>query len=111
MTSYPYVYGNELIDDCIEKLKDYSENSIPVLDNDNKLLGVITSQSIVELLLGEMGEDYAMFAGLTAEEDLKEPLRESLKKRLPWLLVLLCLFDQYSMNCGAWYWLISFSNE
>ena len=35
-TSYPYVYGNELIDDCIEKLKDYSENSIPVLDNDNK---------------------------------------------------------------------------
>ena len=38
-----------------------------------------------------MGEDYAMFAGLTAEEDLKEPLRESLKKRLPWLLVLLGL--------------------
>ena len=25
VTSYPYVYGNELIDDCIEKLKDYSE--------------------------------------------------------------------------------------
>ena len=86
VTSYPYVYGNELIDDCIEKLKDYSENSIPVLDNDNKLLGVITSQSIVELVDDEMGEDYAMFAGLTAEEDLKEPLRESLKKRLPWLL-------------------------
>ena len=77
VTSYPYVYGNELIDDCIEKLKDYSENSIPVLDNDNKLLGVITSQSIVELVDDEMGEDYAMFAGLTAEEDLKEPLRES----------------------------------
>ena len=32
-----------------------------------------------------------MFAGLTAEEDLKEPLRESIKKRLPWLLVLLGL--------------------
>ena len=30
-----------------------------------------------------MGEDYAKFAGLTAEEDLKEPLKESLKKRLP----------------------------
>ena len=91
VTSYPYVYGNELIDDCIEKLKDYSENSIPVLDNDNKLLGVITSQSIVELVDDEMGEDYAKLAGLTAEEDLKEPLRESLKKRLPWLLVLLGL--------------------
>ena len=33
VTSYPYVYGQEQIDDCIEKLKDYSENSIPVLDN------------------------------------------------------------------------------
>ena len=91
VTSYPYVYGHELIDDCIEKLKDYSEDSIPVLNNNNKLLGVITSQSIVSLVDDEMGEDYAMFAGLTAEEDLKEPLRESIKKRLPWLLVLLGL--------------------
>ena len=82
-TSYPYVYGNELIDDCIERLK--------VLDNDNKLLGVITSQSMVDLVDDEMGEDYAKFAGLTAEEDLNEPLRESIKKRLPWLLVLLGL--------------------
>ena len=87
VTSYPYVYGHELIDDCIEKLKDYSEDSIPVLNNYNKLLGVITSQSIVDLVDDEMGEDYAKFAGLTAEEDLKEPLRESIKKRLPWLLV------------------------
>ncbi len=91
VTSYPYVYGHELIDDCIEKLKDYSEDSIPVLDNNNKLLGIITSQSIVDLVDDEMGEDYAKFAGLTAEEDLKEPLKESLKKRLPWLLVLLGL--------------------
>ncbi len=90
-TSFPYVYANEQIDDCIEKLKDYSESSIPVLDNSNKMLGVITSQSIIEVVDDEMGEDYAMLAGLTAEEDLNEPLLESMKKRLPWLLVLLCL--------------------
>ena len=100
VTSYPYVYGHELIDDCIEKLKDYSENSIPILDNDNKLLGVITSQSIVDLVDDEMGEDYAMFAGLTAEEDLKEPLKESMKKRLPWLLVLLALGTVVSSVVG-----------
>ena len=101
VTSYPYVYGHELIDDCIEKLKDYSENSIPILDNDNKLLGVITSQSIVDLVDDEMGEDYAMFAGLTAEEDLKEPLKESMKKRLPWLLVLLALGTVVSSVVGV----------
>ena len=91
VTSYPYVYGTALIDDCIEDLKDYSEDSIPVLDNDNRLIGVITSANIVDLVDDEMGEDYAKLAGLTAEEDLKEPLKESMKKRLPWLIVLLGL--------------------
>ena len=107
VTSYPYVYGHELIDDCIEKLKDYSENSIPILDNDNKLLGVITSQSIVDLVDDEMGEDYAMFAGLTAEEDLKEPLKESMKKRLPWLLVLLALGTVISSVVGVFEQVVS----
>ena len=107
VTSYPYVYGHELIDDCIEKLKDYSENSIPILDNDNKLLVVITSQSIVDLVDDEMGEDYAMFAGLTAEEDLKEPLKESMKKRLPWLLVLLALGTVVSSVVGVFEQVVS----
>ena len=107
VTSYPYVYGHELIDDCIEKLKDYSENSIPILDNDNKLLGVIPSKSIVDLVDDEMGEDYAMFAGLTAEEDLKEPLKESMKKRLPWLLVLLALGTVVSSVVGVFEQVVS----
>ena len=107
VTSYPYVYGHELIDDCIEKLKDYSENSIPILDNDNKLLGVITSQSIVDLVDDEMGEDYAKLAGLTSEEDLKEPLKESMKKRLPWLLVLLALGTVVSSVVGVFEQVVS----
>ena len=86
-TSYPYVYAEEDIDE----LKAYSEDSIPVLDNDNRFLGVITSSNIIDLVDDEMGEDYAMLAGLTAEEDLKEPLKESMKKRMPWLIVLLGL--------------------
>ena len=91
MTSYPYVYATEQIDDCLGRIKDYSEDSIPVLDSDNKLVGVLTSQNIMELVDDEMGEDYAKLAGLSAEEDLKEPLKESIKKRLPWLVVLLGL--------------------
>lgn len=90
-TSFPYVYANETIDDCIEHLKDYSEGSIPVLDNANKLLGVITAQNLIEVVDTEMGEDYARLAGLTAEEDLNETLKQSMVKRLPWLLTLLVL--------------------
>ena len=90
-TSYPYVYAKETIDECFDRVRDYSEDSIPVLDYDKKILGVITAQDIVEVVDEEMGEDYARLAGLTAEEDLNEPLIESMKKRIPWLLVLLLL--------------------
>ena len=91
VTSYPFVYAKEDIDDCIEWIKDYSEDSIPALDENNRLLGVITAQDIVKVVDDEMGEDYAKLGGLTAEEDLKEPLLESSKKRLPWLVILLFL--------------------
>lgn len=91
VTSYPYVYAHEMVDDCIERIKDYSEDSIPVLDNNNKLLGVVTSQDIVEIVDDEMSEDYARFAGLSAEEDLNESLGMSIKKRLPWLCILMVL--------------------
>ena len=56
-TSYPYVYAEEKTGECIEELKDYSEDSIPVLSNDNKILGVITAQDLVEAVDEEMGDD------------------------------------------------------
>lgn len=90
-TSYPYVYAEERTEECIEELKDYSEDSIPVLDNANKLIGVITAQDIVEAVDEEMGDDYAKLAGLTSEEDLNEPFIDSVKKRMPWLILLLFL--------------------
>lgn len=90
-TSYPYVTDHEKIDDCIEQIKDYAEDSIPVLTEDKQLIGVITAQDLVEVVDDAMGEDYAKLAGLTAEEDLEETTAESMKKRLPWLIILLFL--------------------
>lgn len=91
MSSYPYVYADELIEDCIERLKEYSEDSIPVLDRENKLSGVLTANDIANLADKEICEDYAKLAGLPSEEDLHEPLGQSVKKRLPWLTVLMVL--------------------
>lgn len=91
MTSYPYVYANELIEDSIERIKDYSEDSIPVLDADNKLRGVLTAQDLTQLVEDEIGDDYAKLGGLIAEETLQEPLIKSIGKRLPWLIVLFAL--------------------
>lgn len=90
-TSYPYVRAHEKISECIERLKDYAEDSIPVLSEQGNILGVITAYDIVEAVDEEMGEDYAKLAGLTAEEDLEETTFQSMKKRLPWLIILLFL--------------------
>lgn len=91
ITEYPFVHAHETISDCIEELKAYAEDSIPVLNDSNKLIGVITSQDIVEAVDDEMGDDYAKLAGLSEEEDIDESLFKSIKKRLPWLAILLFL--------------------
>ena len=62
-----------------------------LLPQEHLLIGVITAVDIVEAVDEEMGDDYAKLAGLTAEEDLKETTAQSMKKRLPWLIILLFL--------------------
>lgn len=99
--AYPYVLDHEQISDCIEQIKDYAEDSIPVLREDGHIVGIITAQDIVEVVDDEMGEDYAKLAGLTAEEDLNETTSDSMKKRLPWLITLLFLGMGVSSVVGA----------
>ena len=89
--SAPFLYAKEKVADCIERIKGYAEDSLPVLDENDKILGIITASDVVEVVDEELGEDYAKLAGLTAEEDLKERTFTSMRKRLPWLIVLLFL--------------------
>jgi magnesium transporter len=88
---FPFVYANEKISDCVQIIEDYEEASIPVLSKDKKILGVVTASDIAEVIGDELGDDYAKLGGLSAEEDLDEPLSQSIKKRLPWLVLLLFL--------------------
>lgn len=99
--SYPYLLDHEKIADSIEKIKDYAEDSLPVLNGKRELIGILTAQDVIEAVDDEMGEDYAKLAGLTAEEDLKETTLESMKKRMPWLIVLLFLGMGVSTVVGA----------
>ena len=66
--SYPFVYDREEITDAaIDTLADYSEDSIPVLNKDNEIMGVITAGDIVEFI----HED--------EEEEIKEKKEEGRK--------------------------------
>ena len=99
--SYPYVNAHENISECIERIRDYTEDSFPVLGDDGRILGIITSQDILEVVDDELGDDYAKLAGLSEEEDVKESVFESVKKRIPWLAILLVLGIGVSAVVGA----------
>ncbi len=101
ITSYPYVYAFEKTDECLDTLREYYEDSIPVLSEDNHILGVITAKSIIDAYDEEIKRDYAQLGGLTDAEDLSEPVTQSMKKRLPWLVALLCLGLVVSGVVGA----------
>lgn len=99
--SYPYLMDHEKISESIEKIKDYAEDSLPVLNQDRRIIGIITAQDITEAVDDEISEDYAKLAGLSSEEDLNETTGESIRKRLPWLIILLFLGMVVSSVVGA----------
>ena len=91
ISSFPSVLETEIVSEIIQTLKDYSEESIPIVDQDNKLLGVISLDNIIEAADEEMTEDYAKLGGLSEIVDVDESPFYSVKKRIPWLIVLLFL--------------------
>ena len=90
-TNYPSVLATTLVEDCINDLIEYGLDSYPIVNESDQLLGVITTEDIIEVQTDELVDDFAKFAGLTEEEEVSESTFISVKKRLPWLLVLLIL--------------------
>ena len=80
-TTFPFVYDKESISENIERIRGYSEDIIPVLSSENKLIGVITSKDIIEIVDAERGDDYAKLAALSSEEESDESIFKSMKKR------------------------------
>ena len=89
-TTFPFVLDTDSISDNIERVRGYSENLIPVLRaQDHTLLGVITATDVTEIVDEQLADDYAKLAALGGEDEPDEPLWKSMRKRVPWLVVLL----------------------
>jgi magnesium transporter len=65
----------------------YNLLAIPVADEENKLVGVITVDDVIDVIKDEATEDIYRLAGVTSDERVFTPPGESLAKRLPWLAV------------------------
>ncbi len=61
--------------------------SAPVVDEDDRLVGIITIDDAVEAMEEERHEDMMRLAGVGAEEELSDTTWETAKQRFPWLLV------------------------
>jgi magnesium transporter len=63
----------------------YNLLAIPVVDEENKLVGVITVDDIIDVIKDEATEDIHRLAGVAGDEHVFTPPSEALRKRLPWL--------------------------
>jgi magnesium transporter len=65
----------------------YNLLAIPVVDEENKLVGVITVDDVIDVIKDEATEDVYRLAGVTGDDRVFTRPIESLRKRLPWLVV------------------------
>ena len=65
----------------------YNLLAIPVVDESNKLVGVITVDDVIDVIKDEATEDLYRLAGVSSDERVFTPANESLRKRMPWLIV------------------------
>jgi len=74
-------------EEVARQVASYNLLAIPVVDVENKLVGVITVDDVIDVIKDEATEDVFRLAGVSKDDGVLTPPRESLRRRLPWLLV------------------------
>ena len=71
--------------------QDYNYSSLPVVDSENRLVGIITIDDIVDIIEEEATEDIEKMAAITPTDKsyMKTGVFETYSKRIPWLLLLM----------------------
>ena len=86
-TKVDAVNVNENDEEIAKIMAKYDLEAIPVVDDNNVLVGRITIDDIVDVLKEEADKDYQMAAGLTQDVDSDDSIFELTKARLPWLFL------------------------
>ena len=87
------VFINTMMDqeEVARQFQKYDFTAMPVVDNENRLVGIITVDDIVDILQEEATEDIEKMAAIvpTDKPYMKTTVFETWKKRIPWLLLLM----------------------
>jgi magnesium transporter len=87
-----------------EIITQYHIRAVPVVDNAGHLLGVVTTDSVIESVQEEASEDFAAAMGAGLTENVRSPVWSSVRARLPWIA-----FDV--LLSAAVVWAVSQFNE
>lgn len=82
-----FVNVNDDEEDVAKIMAKYDLEAIPVVDNDQTLVGRITIDDIVDVLKEEADKDYQLAAGITQDVEADDSIIELTKARLPWLFL------------------------
>ena len=74
-------------EEAARQVASYNLLAIPVVDEENKLVGVVTVDDVIDVIKDEATEDIYRLAGVSGDERVFTPPMESLRLRLPWLVV------------------------
>lgn len=72
-------------EEVARQVASYNLLAVPVVDEENKLVGVITVDDVIDVIKDEATEDLYRLAGVSGDERVATPPLEALRKRLPWL--------------------------
>lgn len=86
MVSDPIVVGAEADrEEVNEIISQYHIRAVPVVDNRGTLLGVVTTDAVIESVQEEASEDFAAAMGAGVTENVRSPVWSSVRARLPWI--------------------------
>lgn len=103
--TFPDVYIRDIASDRVIKVRTetpqeevaqimqrYDLIAIPVVDREDRLVGIITIDDVMDILQEEATEDIQKLAGVSGDEDALSPPQVTIRKRLPWLLGIMALY-------------------
>jgi len=84
---FVYVKADLDQEEVAKLISQYNLTSIPVVDDNMKLLGRITVDDIIDVLEEESTEDILKISGVSEDEELSGGWIAAVKSRLPWLVI------------------------
>lgn len=87
ITSVDYVNVHEDAEEVAKVMAKYDLEAIPVVDDDQTLLGRITIDDIVDVIREEAEKDYQLAAGISQDVEADDGILQLTKARLPWLVL------------------------